>query len=146
MSNTRTDEYGGSLENRFRFPLAVLNAVCEAVGPGRVGIRMSPFGRVQNMREPSPLSTFVPWVKAIAEAQPKLAYVHALEPRANGSGDMPLSIYNEADDLTPLRKVLEGTRIAFIVAGAHNAKSALSVTTDNDDLVGFGRFYICGCG
>lgn len=104
---------------------------------------MSPFGRVQAMRELSPLSTFVPWCQAIAAAQPKLAYVHAVEPRANGASDMDKSIFDENDDLAPLRAVLRPKGIAFIVAGAHSAASALAATKDHDDLVAFGRFYIC---
>lgn len=60
ITNKRTDAYGGSIENRMRFPLRVLNAVCEAIGPERVGIRMSPFGIVQGMREKAPLDTFLP--------------------------------------------------------------------------------------
>ena len=43
-SNHRTDEYGGSLENRLRFPLEVIDAVVGAWEPGRVGIRVSPLG------------------------------------------------------------------------------------------------------
>ena len=43
VSNQRTDEYGGSVENRLRFVLEVTDAVVEAVGANRVGIRLSPF-------------------------------------------------------------------------------------------------------
>lgn len=45
--NKRTDAYGGSVENRCRFPLEVIAAVCEAVGPERVGIRLSPYNYFQ---------------------------------------------------------------------------------------------------
>jgi N-ethylmaleimide reductase len=41
-SNRREDEYGGNIENRLRFPLAVVGAVVDVWGPGRVGIRLSP--------------------------------------------------------------------------------------------------------
>ena len=43
MSNERTDEYGGSVENRVRFPLEVVNAVVETVGAERTAIRFSPW-------------------------------------------------------------------------------------------------------
>ena len=43
VSNQRTDEYGGSVENRLRFVLEVTDAVVEAVGANRVDIRLSPF-------------------------------------------------------------------------------------------------------
>lgn len=47
--NQRTDEYGGSIENRARFPLEVIDAVVEAVGNEKVGVRFSPFGVFGNM-------------------------------------------------------------------------------------------------
>lgn len=47
MVNKRTDEYGGSIENRARFSLEVVKAVTEAVGQDRVGIRLSPWGLFQ---------------------------------------------------------------------------------------------------
>ena len=46
-SNNRTDEYGGSVENRIRFPLRVARAMSEAIGANRVGIRLSPYERFQ---------------------------------------------------------------------------------------------------
>lgn len=52
--NQRNDEYGGSVENRSRFVLEVLVAVCEAIGPERVGIRLSPYNYFQNTRDSDP--------------------------------------------------------------------------------------------
>jgi NADPH2 dehydrogenase len=43
VSNTRTDAYGGSVENRARFGLEILDAVVKRVGPKKVGLRMSPW-------------------------------------------------------------------------------------------------------
>jgi NADPH2 dehydrogenase len=43
VSNDRTDDYGGSIENRARFPLEVVDAIVEAVGPERTAIRLSPW-------------------------------------------------------------------------------------------------------
>ena len=47
MSNERTDEYGGSLDNRMRFPLEVIKAVVETVGVERTSVRISPWSRYQ---------------------------------------------------------------------------------------------------
>ena len=44
VTNKRTDEYGGSVENRARFALEALDAVAKAVGESKVGIRLSPWG------------------------------------------------------------------------------------------------------
>ena len=46
VSNTRTDEYGGSIENRSRFALEVVDAIAAKIGPDRIGIRLSPWGRI----------------------------------------------------------------------------------------------------
>ncbi len=47
MSNERTDEYGGSIDNRVRFPLEVINAVVETVGAERTAVRISPWSKFQ---------------------------------------------------------------------------------------------------
>lgn len=52
--NTRTDAYGGSVENRTRFTLEVIKAVCAAVGPDRTGIRLSPFNYFQDTKDSDP--------------------------------------------------------------------------------------------
>ena len=47
VSNERTDEYGGSIDNRVRFPMEVINAVVEAVGAERTALRISPWSKFQ---------------------------------------------------------------------------------------------------
>ncbi|KAK8850756.1 hypothetical protein IAR55_004676 [Kwoniella newhampshirensis] len=138
-ANNRTDKYGGSLENRFRFPLRVLNAVVDAVGPSRVGIRMSPFSEFQGMREKDVLSVFVPWTKAIVAAQPKLAYIHSVEGRGLGT---PEEEYYQEDKLDKIREVVEEAGIQFIAAGGYNAETAIKHGEETNDLVTFGRFFI----
>lgn len=54
-ANTRTDEYGGSLENRARFLLEVLSAVTQAIGNDRVGLRSSPLNSYNSMKDEDPL-------------------------------------------------------------------------------------------
>ena len=54
--NTRTDRYGGcSMEDRTRFLMEVVDAVVAQFGPGRVGVRLSPFGKYNSM-PPEPLA------------------------------------------------------------------------------------------
>jgi NADPH2 dehydrogenase len=58
VSNERTDEYGGSIQNRLRFPLEVIDAVVKTVGVGRTALRISPWSRFQGKktyRRPAPL-------------------------------------------------------------------------------------------
>ena len=52
-SNQRTDEYGGSIQNRMRFPLEVVDAVVKAVGVERTGVRISPWSDFQGKRIPA---------------------------------------------------------------------------------------------
>ncbi|AMM20277.1 1,2-oxophytodienoate reductase [Frondihabitans sp. PAMC 28766] len=56
-SNQRTDEFGGSPENRIRFVVSVVEAVAEAIGAGRVGIRISPSHNIQDALETDPDET-----------------------------------------------------------------------------------------
>ena len=51
VSNNRTDEYGGSIENRLRFPLQVVDAVVKAVGAERTGVRLSPWSDYQGEKK-----------------------------------------------------------------------------------------------
>ena len=44
VTNRRTDEYGGTIENRARFVLEVVDSICNAIGGNKVGIRLSPWG------------------------------------------------------------------------------------------------------
>lgn len=76
--NKRTDEYGGSIENRARFALEVLSGVCAAIGPDRVGIRLSPFGYFQDTRDGDPNKHWSYICEKISSlpASERPAYVH----------------------------------------------------------------------
>jgi 2,4-dienoyl-CoA reductase-like NADH-dependent reductase (Old Yellow Enzyme family) len=88
-TNIRTDEYGGSVENRARFPLEVAQAVVAAVGADRVGIRISPFSTFQEMKMPTTAeikATFGYFVEELAKRHPDLAYLHSVEARFSETG------------------------------------------------------------
>ncbi|KAH8823539.1 hypothetical protein DL96DRAFT_1744509 [Flagelloscypha sp. PMI_526] len=87
ITNNRTDEYGGSIENRCRFPLEVTQAVVDAVGPERTAIRISPWSFYMDMGMKDPIPTFTHFVKALHAAHPKLAYLHIIEARVSGIMD-----------------------------------------------------------
>ncbi len=57
-ANRRTDDYGGSVANRCRFPLMVLDALVDVWGAGRVGIRVSPLGSFNDMSDSDPLPLY----------------------------------------------------------------------------------------
>jgi 2,4-dienoyl-CoA reductase-like NADH-dependent reductase (Old Yellow Enzyme family) len=78
-ANERTDEYGGSPENRARFSIEVTKAVVDAIGPERVGIRISPAHNVQGAVETDPddvAATYGALIDAIAPLG--LAYLSVL--------------------------------------------------------------------
>ncbi len=77
--NDRTDIYGGSLENRLRFPLEVVDAVVREIGNDRVAIRLSPFHVLQQTRDSRRMETFSRYVVELEKRG--LAYVHLVEPR-----------------------------------------------------------------
>lgn len=81
-SNKRTDQWGGSIENRARFAIEVSKAVIKAVGVERVGIRLSPWSNFQGMRMTDPIPQFSYLIQQLRKLD--LAYLHIVEPRVAG--------------------------------------------------------------
>ncbi|WP_051027423.1 alkene reductase [Cellulosimicrobium cellulans] len=78
-SNLRTDEYGGSPENRARFVVDVITAVVDAVGPGRVGVRISPEHGYQDTFEPDRADVLATYSGLVDQLQELgLAYLSVL--------------------------------------------------------------------
>ena len=128
MSNQRSDEYGGSIENRARFPLEIIKAVSNAVGQDRVGFRISPWSTWQSMRMEDPKPTFSYLVSRAKENFPDLAYLHVTE---NEEGI-------ESNQF--LRKIW-GDKV-FIAAGGYTPQSAVETVNTDGGLIAFGRHYI----
>ena len=126
-SNSRTDDYGGSAENRSRFPLMVLKAMADAIGADRVGFRISPGNPYNGMDPTDPAETFVPFIRG-ADAF-GLAYLHVV--------DMALP---ELDTLGMIRKNWSGPVITNNNLKAESARAVLS--GGQADAVSFGRAYI----
>lgn len=85
VSNVRADEYGGSPEARARFVVEVASAVAEAVGAGRVGIRLSPMHNIQDVFE-TDLADATATYRAVVDgiAPLGLAYVSVLHGEPTG--------------------------------------------------------------
>ena len=82
--NSRTDKYGGSIENRARFGLEVTKAVIEAVGDSKkVGMRLSPWSNFQGMGMKDPVPQFLHIIGELKKLD--LAYLHLVESRASGT-------------------------------------------------------------
>ncbi|KDQ08779.1 hypothetical protein BOTBODRAFT_37639 [Botryobasidium botryosum FD-172 SS1] len=130
-ANERTDEYGGSIENRSRFSLEVLAAVTEAVGESKTGIRFSPWGAFQVVRTADPIPTFTYLINTIREKHPNLAYIHLIEPdqekRAEESNDFARKLWAPRP---------------FLSAGLHDAVSGPKAADERGDVVVYGRYFI----
>ncbi|PRW44569.1 12-oxophytodienoic acid reductase [Chlorella sorokiniana] len=134
--NQRTDAYGGSVENRCRFALEVVDAVVKEIGAEKTGIRLSPFGGFLSAQDSDPVGS----VSYLLEQLNKynLAWVHLVEPRVAGNVDLPADQIKES--LAPFRKVYKGP---LIVAGGHTAATGgEAVGSGAADLVCYGRHFI----
>lgn len=141
-SNQRTDKWGGSVQNRARFTLAIVDAVVAAIGAERTSIRLSPWRAYTEDNGSSPLEQ---WSYLLNELErrgregKRLAYVHLIEPRG-AVGSNPNAAYSKTGDNEPFTKLWSGV---LIRAGGYKLENALA-TTDADDrlLIGVGRYYI----
>jgi N-ethylmaleimide reductase len=137
-SNQRTDQYGGSIENRARFLLEVVDAVITVWGRGRVGVRLSPYGSFNDMRDSDPVKLFTYVLEQLS--QRGIAYAHVIEPRSSGAGGGDAVVQDVPDTAELFRSTFKG---AFLSAGGYNAESAQQVVAAGlADGVAFGRFFI----
>ncbi|MCW9014791.1 MAG: alkene reductase [Gammaproteobacteria bacterium] len=129
-SNQRTDEYGGSVENRMRFLNEVLDAVCEVWPNNRVGLRLTPENSFNSMSDSSPQEHFSYFVEQLNTRQ--LAYLHILE------GDMMTKERNV--NYPALRHIYQGIYMANNAYDKNRAQTALA--NGDCDLVAFGVPFI----
>ncbi|KAE9393240.1 NADH:flavin oxidoreductase/NADH oxidase [Gymnopus androsaceus JB14] len=143
VSNVREDSYGGSVENRARFVLEVVDAVVKAVGPSKTAIRISPWNTFQGMKMKDPRPTFKYLVQEIKKAHPTLSYIHFVEPRADGFDILDDVPDHENNDFIREVWTQEGTARWSITAGGYVRESAISAAEKNKgELVAFGRLFI----
>lgn len=137
-SNKRTDNYGGSIENRARLLLEVVDAVISVWGSGKVGVRLSPYGTFNDMSDSDPIALFNYVLEQLNER--KVGYVHLIEPRSTSAGGND-EVYDDAPSTSDLfHKSFDGV---FLSAGGYDAASAKdAVASGKVDGVVFGRYYI----
>ncbi|KAI2619140.1 12-oxophytodienoate reductase 1 [Hypoxylon sp. NC1633] len=150
--NDRTDEYGGSIQNRCRFPLDVVKAVCDAIGPDKVGIRLSPWNYFQSTRDSNRLDhwSYLCEQLAILPVGQRPVYVHMVEPRFDEILDEQRKIDSLAHDdketnisLLPFRNIIQNAGILFLSAGCFSWENAVpKLESGATDLVCFGRWFI----
>jgi len=137
-ANERTDDYGGSIENRARLMLEVLRAVADEVGGGRVGIRLSPVTTANDIHDPEPQPLFDYIVRQLAPLG--LAYVHIIEGATGGPRELPDRPFDYAALRSAYREA--GGQGAWMVNNGYDAALADRALAHGADLVAFGRPYI----
>ncbi|KAH8982224.1 FMN-linked oxidoreductase [Lactarius akahatsu] len=117
VTNTRTDEYGGSLENRLRFVLEITDAMVKAIGANKVGIRISPYLKIQGMGMPDPIPTYTKLVASTRDS------------------------YHDLAPSTKFLRDIWGNR-PYITNGSYERDTAIEVVEKEGGLVSFGRYFI----
>ncbi|QDZ29386.1 alkene reductase [Noviherbaspirillum sp. UKPF54] len=128
-SNKRVDRYGGSIENRARFLLEVMQAVVGEIGAERTGIRISPVSPVNDSSESAPQPLFEYVVRELEKLHP--VFIHVVEGHTGGPRD------NAPFDYEALRRLYSGV---WMVNNGYTKEMAIdAITSGRADLVSFGR-------
>ena len=127
-TNKRTDAYGGSVENRARLPLEVVDTVLGVWGPALVGYRISPNGAFNAMADSDPVRTFSHLTDALNRRG--IGYLHVVDPVADGQKRISPT----------LRRLFDGT---YIVNGGFDLAAAnAAIARGEADLVAFGAPFL----
>jgi len=129
-SNRRDDIYGGSVPNRLRFLLEIVEAISTVVEPARIGVRVSPAGAFNDMRDSDPQLLFDAVAGSLAGRG--LAYLHVIE-RFREQADAPFNFVR-------IKRLFDGVYIANGEYTLEMAQDAL--TQQRADLISFGRLMI----
>lgn len=132
-TNLRTDGYGGAIENRARFMLEVVDAVSDAIGRERVGIRLSPFGVFNDMPLYDAMEEEYGYLaRQLNAARP--AYIHLVDHSSMGAPTVPDSIKET------FRREFDGT---LLLSGGYNSDRAESdLAAGKCDLIAVGRPFL----
>ncbi|XP_037496731.1 putative 12-oxophytodienoate reductase 11 isoform X2 [Jatropha curcas] len=132
--NDRTDQYGGSLENRCRFALEIVEAVSNEIGADKVGIRLSPFANYGEAGDSNPKALGLYMAESLNKYG--IVYCHMVEPRMKTVGEK----FESKESLLPMRKAFKGT---FIAAGGYEREDGNKAIEENRaDLIAYGRIFL----
>jgi 2,4-dienoyl-CoA reductase-like NADH-dependent reductase (Old Yellow Enzyme family) len=136
-SNRRTDDYGGSIPNRTRFPLQVVDAIVDAIGAHRTAIRLTPGADFQDVSDDTVVDTWSYLVSQLQHHHPDLAYLHFVQAHAN----VMVDTFVDQDSVEPYRKIWKGP---IIVAGGYSnaTEAAMDYAEKNNCLISFGRAFV----
>lgn len=133
FSNIRTDQYGGSIENRCRFVLETAEAVANAIGRERTGIRLSPYGVASDMPHYPEIEATYDYLSRSLNTL-GIGYIHLVDHSAMGAPVVPDRIREL------IRKNFNQT---LILSGGYTLERAESdLAAHKADLIAFGRPFI----
>ena len=131
-TNQRTDDYGGSVENRIRFTLEIVDAVAKQWDAKRVGIRIAPVSPANDVSDSNPAELFMTLTERLSAAG--LGYLHVVEGSTGGARD------NLPFDYAALKKAFSG---AYMANNGYTPELAEEAVRDGRaDLVAFGKLFI----
>jgi N-ethylmaleimide reductase len=137
-SNKRTDEYGGSIANRSRFLLEVLDEVSQVWSLDRIGVRLSPYGSFNDMQDSDPIALFSYVLQKLNDK--KIAFIDLIEPRSTEAGGKDSNIIEAPNAAELFRKNFSGILIS---AGGYNPEMAKeTIAANKADAISFGRWFI----
>jgi N-ethylmaleimide reductase len=139
-SNHRQDSYGGSIENRTRFLLEVMNAVTQEIGSGRCGIRISPVTPANDASDAAPQELFEQVATYLGAMN--LAYVHTIEGSTGAARDYQQgeTPFNYAALKTAYQQA--GGKGAWMLNNGYDGDLANQALTAGADLIAFGKSFI----
>ena len=140
--NRRTDEYGGSSEKRGAFAIELVKAVGEAVGEGKVSLKLSPWGVYNDMGDESRFETYSALLRDLKKEVPGVSYVAFVEPRMEELGGFEESWGKGVEiGLKWARELLGETPV--MSAGGWDGENIWGVVESGRvDMCAFGRWFI----
>jgi N-ethylmaleimide reductase len=137
-SNQRTDAYGGTIADRARFLMEIVDAVSAVIGANLLGVRLSPYGRYGGISDTDPVALFTTVVGELSRR--KIAYLHLIEARGSEIGVTDELHANAPNNAALFRRSFAGPLIS---AGAYTPESgAVAVASEQADAIAFGRLFI----
>ncbi|PXF29548.1 N-ethylmaleimide reductase [Pokkaliibacter plantistimulans] len=137
-SNLRDDQYGGSVANRSRLLLEVVDAIAAEIGAARVGVRLTPMGRFMGMGDRAPLTTFGYIAEQLNERG--LAYLHLVEPAMVGVEKDPQQDPAWDYIILKMRTLYRG--VLMLAGGYDQASAEKALAEGRADIIAFGRPFI----
>ena len=134
--NLRDDEYGGSVANRVRFSLEVIEAMADVLGPERVGIRIAHGNKFNDVRDEEPEATYATLIRGLQPLD--IAYVHVVTP------GLPMQYKVPENTTAIVRDNFDGVLIRN--GGYDQEKAEAAIAAGEADLVAFAKLFLANPG